>query len=83
MGLACACQRRCTEPDNGTTGDHYWPVSGLGPGKGRFHCVHIMAAHTLDLPARRFKAFHLIGGVRQIGAAIDGDLVVVKQDNQI
>ena len=72
-----------TEADDGAAGDHHRRVGGLRLFQGAGDVGGVMAVAGVHDPARRLEAFRLIGGVRQADIAVDGDVVVVPQHDQI
>ena len=49
---------------------------------GSFDCFGIMPVNTHNMPARRFKTPTDVGTVRQRSLAINGNAIVVPQNNQ-
>ncbi len=82
MALRSVLSRR-PQSDVGLTGDHrrlLGLLCGLDGGVDRFRVV---AIDFLNVPARCFKAHDLIGLVRQFDSTVDGDVVVVPEDDQL
>ena len=78
------CVLRCvTQGDVGFAGNH-GRLLGLFRGFDRgINRLGIVTVDFLNMPARRLEALHLVGAVRQLNSAVDGDVVVVPQNNQL
>ena len=83
MGRGGALLGRGAVADDGAAGDQRRPV-GDGPRilDGERHGFRVMAIDPCHMPMRRGEALELIVGHRQVGRAVDGDLIVVEQHDQ-
>ena len=83
MRARCAGLLRRAKADHRAAADQAGPViRRLGSGYGIGHGIHIMPVHRQHLPAIGFKPAGGIVGYCQVGAAINGNAVIVKQHNQ-
>ena len=69
--------------DDGAAGDHGRLVGGLGALDRRGDGVAVEAVDMLGVPARGLEARHLVDRGGEIGVAVDGDAVVVPEDDQL
>ena len=74
--------RGVAQRDMRPAGDHAGAARGPGGGDRRVDGGRVMAVDFLHVPARRPEPRHLIGGIGQIHAPVDGDVVVVPQHDQ-
>ena len=82
--LRCILLVRAAVGDVGPHHDQRRPV-GDAPsgGEGRVESPQIVAVrHALDVPAVRLEALRRVVGEREIGLAIDGDVIVVVDPDQ-
>ena len=82
MGRGGAGLGRRAVADRRAAGDQARPVGVLGVGERRLDRRRIVAVDPLDPPAIGREALQLIARRRQIGRAVDRDVVVVEQDDQ-
>ena len=74
---------RRAKPDGGPAGNQGWPIGLLSVGKRGGDGVGIMTVDARCGPARSLEAFHLVDGVGKRQWAIDGDAVVIEQNDQL
>ena len=74
--------RRVPKRDMRLAGDHRRLPGGFRLGQGSINRRRIVAVDFQHMPARGAEARHLIGAIRQIDPAVDGDIVVVPQHDQ-
>ena len=84
VGLAGTGDCRRAVTDRGAAGDHGW-LAGLGlrqfnGGQDGFLIVSVDGLHV---PACGFEALALVFAGRQVGFAVDGDLVVVPEYDEL
>ena len=75
--------RRVTQCDVGFAGDHCGLVARLGFREGRVNFVGVVAVDLDHVPACRQETRHLVGAVAQRNGAVDGDVVVVPQHDEL
>ncbi len=71
-----------TQRDVGLAGDHRRARIGLGRGDGGVDGIGVMAVDVLHVPARGRNAGRLVRGIGQRDIAVDGDAVVVEEQDQ-
>ena len=67
----------------GLAGDHRRLLGFLGRRDGLVDLVRVVTIDFQHLPTRRAEAFDLIGLVRKRNLAVDGDVIVVPEDDQL
>ena len=74
---------RRAEADDGPAGDQRGPVVGLRLADGVGDRVGVVAVDALGVPAAGVEALELVLMARQLGRAVDRDVIVVPEDDQL
>ena len=82
MGFRCAGALWCAVADDGFTGDESRAVGRLCGGDGCGNRIVIVTIDSGCIPAGRFKALQLINRVGNREGAVDGNAVIVPQNNE-
>ena len=74
---------RRAEADGGAAGDQHRLFRRFGAAERRVDRREIMPVDLHRLPARGLEALELIGAVAERDRPVDGDAVMVEQDDQL
>ena len=83
MNFGCAAFGRSALPDNRFASDQRWLIGLLSAAQRIAHFARIMTIDLNHVPAAGFKALLLIGAVRNIDRAVNGDIVIIPHNNQL
>jgi hypothetical protein len=83
MDAGGASLARRAEADDGLAGDHHRLGRLHGEGQCRLELVEIMPVDAPGCPAIAGETFQRVFGGGKVGAAIDGDTVIVEQHHQL
>ncbi len=83
MDLVRPGHGRRAEADDGAAGDHRGPRVRLRRLDGAGDCGHIVTVDGLHVPAGGGEPGALIGGRGEVRGPVDGDAVVVPQEDQL
>ncbi len=83
--VGAACARLCwgAIADGCFAGDERWFDGFFGFKQRSFNGCGVVPVNAQRVPAAGFKAFDLVGGIRDRNLAINGDAIVVPHDDEL